>query len=118
MRRIMDPGQEPGWKIARGFARFLISLVVEVFLSESATIPVTSGRVHEIGLGGLGSTLESDVRVGQRVWLQFQLPSADPIRLLSRVCHSESERFGFEFLEITPEQRELIRKACQGLPNA
>ena len=114
----MDPGQEPRWKIARGFARFLINLTIDVFLSETATIPVTSGSVHDISLGGLGGSLESDVRVGQRVWLEFHLPSDEALRLLSRVCHSENGRYGFEFLNITAEQRDRIRKACQGLPNA
>jgi len=120
MRRIqMDTGQDHRWKIARGFARFIIGLVFEVFLSETATVPVTSGQVHDIGLGGLAGSLESDVRIGQRVWLEFRLPpSAEPIRLLARVCHSESGRFGFEFLSITAEQRDLIRGACQGLPTA
>ncbi len=119
MRRSMDADKEPRWKIARGFARFLIDLTVDVFLSETASIPVTSGSVHDISLGGLAATMESDVRVGQRVWLEFRLPmTGDLLRLLSRVCHGEAGRFGFEFLNITAEQRERIRKACEGLPNA
>ncbi len=117
MRLVMEAAPEPRWKIARGFARFLIDLTFEVFMSESASIPLTSGSVHDIGLGGLSGTLESDVRVGQRVWLEFRLPNAEPLRLLARVCYGDSGRFGFEFLTITAEQREIIRKACQGLPN-
>ena len=114
----MAPTPEPRWNIARGFARFLIELTVEVFLSETASVPVTSGSVHDIGLGGLSSMLESDLRVGQRVWLEFRLPHGEPMRILSRVCHSESGRCGFEFLNIMAEQRDAIRTACQGLPNA
>lgn len=110
----MDSGPDPRWKIARSFARFAIDLPFQVLLSETASIPVTTGRMRDISLGGLGGALESDVRVGQRVWVEFRLPGAnEATRLLCRVCHGNLDRFGFEFLNITPQQRDAIRQACQ-----
>jgi len=105
------------WKIARSFARFAIALPFSAFLSESASIPVTTGRTHDISLGGLGGMLEEGVGMGQRLWLEFVLPNAaGPMRLLSKVRHGNERRFGFQFLNITPEQQDAIRRACQGLP--
>jgi len=105
------------WKIARSFARFAFDIPFAVFLSESASIPVTSGHTLDISLGGVGAILEEVVSIGQRLWLEFRLPNAtDTMRLLSKVRHGNERRFGFQFLNITPEQRDAIRKACQGLP--
>ena len=105
------------WKIARSFARFAFDIPFVVFLSESASIPVTKGKMRDISLGGVGGILEEAVGIGQRLWLEFRLPkAAEAMRVLSKVRHGSERRFGFQFLNVTPEQRDAIRQACQGLP--
>jgi len=105
------------WKITRSFARFAFDVPFAVFLSESASIPITTGKMRDISLGGVGGMLEEAVGIGQRLWLEFRLPKAtDAMRLLSKVRHGSERRFGFQFLNISPEQREAIRQACQELP--
>lgn len=107
---------EKQWKITRSFARFAMQVPVAAMLSESASIPVSTGSMRDISLGGLAAALEPPVSVGQRLWLEFRLPKATaPMRLLSKVRHNYGERFGFQFLNIAPEQRDEIRQACQGL---
>ncbi len=109
---------EKNWKITRSFARFALQVAVAAMLSESASIPVSSGTMRDISLGGLGAVLDPAVGVGQRLWLEFRLPqAASALRLLCKVRHNYGERFGLQFLNITPEQRDQIRQACQGLPN-
>ncbi len=105
------------WKITRSFARFAFDIPFAVFLSESASVPLTKGRMLDISLGGVGGSLEEPVVVGQRLWLEFRLPNAaQAMRVLSKVRHGSERRFGFQYLNITPEQRDAIRQACQGLP--
>ncbi len=107
---------EMKWKITRSFARFAMEIEVSVMLSERASIPVSGGKTRDISLGGLGAFLEPPVAVGQKVWLEFRLPhAAEAIRVLSKVRHDYGERFGFQFLNISAEQQDQIRQACQGL---
>lgn len=109
---------EKQWKITRSFARFAMEVPVSAMLSESASIPVATGKMRDISLGGLGAVLDPPVGVGQRLWMEFRLPQATAaMRLLCKVRHNYGERFGFQFLNITPEQRDEIRQSCQGLAN-
>ena len=107
---------ETHWKITRSFARFAMEVPVSAMLSESASIPVASGKMRDISLGGVGVVLDPPVGVGQRLWLEFRLPQGtSSLRILCKVRHYHGGRFGFQFLNITPEQREEIRQSCQGL---
>ena len=109
---------ETHWKITRGFPRFALEEPVAAMLSDSASIPVASGKMRDISLGGLAAALHPPVAVGQRLWLEFRLPGvAVPLRIMSKVRHDYGQRFGFQFLNITPEQRESIRKCCDSLRN-
>ncbi len=109
---------EKQWKITRSFARFAMQVPVSAMLSESASIPVSTGTMRDISLGGVGALLEPPVGVGQRLWIEFCLPqAASPLRLLCKVRHNYGDRYGMQFLSITPEQRDEIRQSCQGLPN-
>jgi len=114
----MAESPEKHWKVTRSFARFALELPVAVMLSESASIPISSGKMRDISLGGLGAVLDPPVSLGQRLWLEFRLPGAETaMRLLCKVRHDYGQRFGFQFLDISGEQRDLIRQACQGLAN-
>jgi c-di-GMP-binding flagellar brake protein YcgR len=109
---------EQQWKITRSFARFAMQVPVSAMLSESASIPVSTGTMRDISLGGVGAVLDPPVGVGQRLWIEFRLPqAAAPLRLLSKVRHNYGDRYGMQFLNITPEQRDQVRQSCQGLPN-
>ncbi|HYX68561.1 MAG TPA: PilZ domain-containing protein [Terriglobales bacterium] len=113
----LEPSEQQ-WKITRSFARFAMEVPVSAMMSESASIPVASGKMRDISLGGMAAFLDPPVAVGQRLWLEFLLPQAtSPMRLLCKVRHDYGERFGFQFLNISPEQQEQIRQSCVGLVN-
>ncbi len=113
----LEPSEQH-WKITRSFARFAMQVPVSAMMSESASIPVTTGTMRDISLGGVGAVFEPPVGVGQRLWVEFRLPqAASAMRLLCKVRHDYDGRFGLQFLNITPEQRDEIRQSCQGLPN-
>ncbi len=109
-------GTGPYGKIARSAARIPLDVHLRAFLSETASIPLAEGRMSDISLGGVHGSLQEDIGMGQRVYLEFHLPgSSVSMRVPCRVTHAHDLRFGFEFLELSLEQREHIRKVCDGL---
>ena len=104
------------WKIARSFPRFAIDLPLTLSGGKLAT-PV-SAKVADIGLGGLCAVLmEGEIRTGDRLQLEFILPgTAAPIAIMAKLKYVVEQRHGFQFLNITPDQRERIRRACENLP--
>ena len=111
-----EGGPDPRWKIVRGFARFVVDLPFTILFSETGSEGAIRGRMTDLSLGGLHGILAEDVAVGQRLWVEFALPgAAEPLRIRCRVCHGFDRAYGFQFLNITPEQRDLVRAACQDL---
>jgi hypothetical protein len=104
------------WKIARSFPRFAVDLPVT--FSGGKLAAAISARIADIGLGGLCAILaETQLRPGERIQLEFTLPgNATPIALMAKLKYVIEQRHGFQFLTITAEQRERIRRACENLP--
>ena len=106
------------WRIARSFPRFATDLVVRVHLSFVPTErePLL-GRMVDIGLGGACVTVaEGTLGPRQKVLLEFRFPmSLQALRLKASVRHAKEGRYGFQFLDLQPEEREKIRKACATL---
>jgi len=103
------------WKIARSFPRFAIEAALTV--SSGKLESALHGKIADVGLGGVcGILTEGQIRIGERVQLEFTLPGgADPITLMAKLKYVVEQRHGFQFLTITPEQRERIRRACENL---
>lgn len=80
-------------------------------------VPLT-GKIVDIGLGGLCASFPgAALAAGSRFYLEFRVPLAvAALRVLAKVRYAVEGRHGFQFLNITAEQRDLIRRACQGLP--
>ncbi len=107
-----DPEQR--WKIARGFPRFLLTVKVRLVTAEGGE--EIAGRMVDIGLGGFCAVLESELNE-KKVTAEFRVPLAkDPLMLKAIVRHNQGLRYGFQFLTITPEERDVIRRGCQTLP--
>jgi c-di-GMP-binding flagellar brake protein YcgR len=114
----MEPvGNSSGkWKVVRAFPRFAIELDFTLQPSVAEFPSRIPGRMVDIGLGGFGGVLATDVNLRQRLVAEFSLPdSADPVQVKVIVRYHKESRYGFEFLDISPRQRDLIRQACQGL---
>lgn len=113
----MEPvGDSSGkWKVVRAFPRFAIELDFTLApLGDGITR--IQGRMVDIGLGGFGGVLSTDVNLRQKLAAEFNLPGAPlPLQVKVIVRHHKGTRYGFEFLDISPRQRDLIRQACQGL---
>jgi PilZ domain len=74
--------------------------------------PLT-GRSHDLSEGGLGATVEADLKNDEFVGMEFKLPrSRKPINIASRVRHRTGMRYGFQFARQTRAQRAQIRRFC------
>ena len=102
------------WKIARGFPRFALTVKVRLTTAEGGQR--ITGRMVDIGLGGFCADLEGPLPE-KKVLAEFGVPLANaPLVLRAVVRHNEGTRYGFQFLGITPEEREAIRSGCELLP--
>ena len=91
-----------------------IPVVVRVLVDgEYLDVP---GRCFEIGEGGLGAVITREFPAGEMVSLELslsQLTPQTPLRAVVR--HRMGFLHGFEFLGLSPEQREMIRAYCRTL---
>ncbi len=115
----MSPVQhdaERQWRIQRSFPRFAIELPV-AFAETRESEPQILGTICDIGLGGLCAVLPNvELHPRQKLFAEFRFKGqADPVKVRVTVRHHENDRYGFQFLDITPQQRDQIRRACQGL---
>jgi hypothetical protein len=105
---------DPRWKIARGFPRFALTVKVRLTTADAGQRII--GRMVDVGLGGFCAELDTPLPE-KKVSAEFRVPLANtPLVLRAIVRHNEGSRYGFQFLGITPEQREMIRSGCELLP--
>ena len=74
------------------------------------------GRSLDINEGGIAGVFATGWDVGSSVSLQFTVPIATaPVRVRGVVRNRTSYRYGFEFVNLSSEQRELISRICRTL---
>jgi len=74
------------------------------------------GRSLNINEGGIGGIFVAGWDVGTSVALQFSIPIATiPVKLKGIVRNCTGYRYGFEFADLTPEERETIKRTCRTL---
>jgi PilZ domain len=74
------------------------------------------GRSLNINEGGIAGVFVTGWEVGTSVQLQFSVPvTTTPIRVRGVVRNCTGYRYGFEFADLTTEQRETISRACRTL---
>ena len=77
--------------------------------------PLT-GRSHDLSEGGLGATVEADLKNEESLAMAFKLPrSHKPMTVPSQVRHHMGRRYGFQFVRQTPAQQAQIRRCLISL---
>jgi c-di-GMP-binding flagellar brake protein YcgR len=71
------------------------------------SIQTTRGITLDISEGGVGALVQGGLRVGEMVELQVCMPE-HPLRTVAIVRYTSCARSGFEFLGLTPEERQQI----------
>ena len=116
---VVEPvGNSSGtkWKVVRAFPRFAIDIGFSLRPALAEILGPVQGRMVDIGLGGFGGVLSTEVNLRQKLAAEFRLPGAsEPLQLKVIVRYHKDSRYGFEFLDISREQRDQIRQACQDL---
>jgi len=103
----------------RRFRRYPLDVRVAINIFREGKILDYWGRSTELGLDGLGATLTGELDPGEVVSMEFPLPlSAYPLKLRALVRFRQGLHYGFEFLAVTPEQREMLQRVCEMLGSA
>ncbi|HXW93888.1 MAG TPA: PilZ domain-containing protein [Terriglobales bacterium] len=108
--------EEAGSTQPRRFTRYPadIRIDAEVF-RPSGTVSLW-GRSSEIGEDGIGGTLTEEVQPGEVVSMEITLPMTNhSMRFRALVRYRIGLRHGFEFLALTQEQRDHLRRLCEVL---
>jgi PilZ domain len=85
-------------------------LVVATYLAESAYARL-EGHCNDLSEAGIGILLAAEINIGEVIGLSFCLPgSSEQWELRGVVRYRRGYHYGFEFLTLTGQQRETLRK--------
>ena len=74
------------------------------------------GRALNISKVGIAGVFVTGWDVGTPVHLEFSVPvSSSPVRVGAVVRNQTDHRYGFEFVDLSANQREVISKTCRTL---
>jgi hypothetical protein len=97
---------EQAWPTERQLERFKLVQPLKVFV---IGVEVGQGTCFDVSIGGLGASVAAPLQLGQEVSLDFPVPTREArLHLKAVVRHFEAGRAGFEFLTITPQDRDSI----------
>lgn len=95
----------------RRYPRALFSVPLRLRHLMAGGISTTRGITLDISEGGLGALVQGDLRLGETVEIDLQLPEQS-LSTIAIVRHTSNVRSGFEFLGMTPEERLQIAQTC------
>jgi hypothetical protein len=109
----------PGYERNRRYPRHRLDTRIQLSVFRDGATVALWGRTSELGQDGVGATLSGELKVGEVVSMDFPVP-VPPYFLKVRavVRYSQGLRCGFEFLIVTEEQREVLRRVCEVLASA
>ncbi len=88
--------------------RLSINISVRVVLDDGS---VSSGRGHDLGLGGMAIYVPLDLAVASAINISFQLPySRIMFGVRAVVRNKNSFRYGVEFMKLTDFEAEEIKR--------
>ena len=112
-------GTSAAYNRARRFTRHRLDARIQMSVFRDGATTSLWGRTSELGQDGVGATLSAELKVGEVVSMEFPIP-VQPyfmrVRAIARYC--EGLRCGFEFLIVTEDQRETLRRTCEVLASA
>ena len=109
---------KPATAHVRRFPRFALDARLHVRMFQDGEFQNCWGHSTEIGQDGIGATLTGKLETGEIVSLEIPLPlSPYPLKVRAIVSYCDGLRYGFEFLTLTPNQRDMIARVCEMLAN-
>jgi len=108
-----------GRPLPRRFARWHLDARIQISVFREGVTALLWGRTSELGEDGIGATLSGELVVGEVVAIEFPVPVAPYLmKVKGIVRYSHGLRCGFEFLVVTGEQKETLRRTCEVLANS
>ena len=99
------------WK--RRYARYRIDLPITATVLGEDGYRDVSGRSGDLGEGGLGAVLVSEISQGEVIDLAVQLPNGRELEVRGIVRYRKGLLHGLEFLGLSEEQRQAIKRLCE-----
>jgi c-di-GMP-binding flagellar brake protein YcgR len=108
------PEDTKGTIDARRFPRYEIDAELNVATFGAGDQRVMRGRSLNISEAGMAGLFGTEWAAGTAVTLEFHVPVVSSPLSVDAIVRSRSDhRYGFEFVELNPVQRETISKTCR-----
>ncbi|MBI1740226.1 MAG: PilZ domain-containing protein [Acidobacteriales bacterium] len=112
-------GTSSAYNQHRRFPRHRLDARIQMSVFREGVTTAFWGRTSELGQDGVGATLSGELKVGEVVSMELPIPVTPYfLKVRAIVRYSEGLRCGFEFLIVTDEQRETLRRVCEMLATA
>jgi TonB family protein len=101
----------------RKIPRYKLAVPLDLTVLRAGVPDSIPGRTLEIGEGGMGVAVASELLVGESVRVEFLLPHmTSPVRATAVVRYQRALGFGLQFLRLPVEQQSIIRywTRCEG----
>jgi len=110
---------QAGYARMRRWPRYRINVPVRVVVQRPEKTVIVSGRGTELNEGGMAIFAGVELKVGQRIQIEFTPPyDGQPLRVRSTVRNRSGYNYGTEFLLSNREdklQAEQIRQVLQAM---
>jgi protein TonB len=94
----------------RVLSRYAVNVALDVIVLRSGVPENLPGRCTDLSEGGVSAMVAGELSAGQQVAVEFRLPKvAVPVRARALVRYQGRLHYGFEFIGLAVDQRELIR---------
>lgn len=108
--------KDSSFSASRSWARFPIHTRITLSYTRSGQANYIHGQGGDICEGGMSVFIPLDLDVGLELKLSFNMPyRSSPVQLKAVVRNRARFRYGLEFTDLTPEQKEMIEAACKTL---
>ena len=110
---------QPGYTKMRRWPRYRINVPVRVVVQRPDKTVIVSGRGMELNEGGMALFAGAELKVGQRVEIEFTPPyDGQPLRVRGVIRNRNGYNYGSEFLLLNRDdkiQSEHIRHVLQAM---
>ena len=112
LERVLRPASHV--PAPRRYPRYPLYVPVVAYLDYSGEIQLVHGIALDLAEGGMAGMLERELRKGEVVSLNLQLPECGPLEHLNaQVRYRNGASHGFQFVDLSNPVQEEVRRCCQ-----